>query len=31
MWEGEKKTNIVLAAFNLVQLIPQDHEEIIKE
>lgn len=26
MWEGEKKANIVLAAFNLAQLIPQDYE-----
>ncbi len=30
MWESEKKANIVLAAFHLVQLIPQDREAIIK-
>lgn len=30
MWEGEKKANIVLATFNLVQLIPQDYNRIIK-
>ncbi len=30
MCESEKKANIVLAAFHLVQLIPQDREAIIK-